>query len=600
MRKEYIVAVDFGHGETSAWIVSMGNNNMSYEGEALKLKISNTVELRTIYSVIFQDKNENFSLDNTDGNVIGGFKKKVSDLRKDKDTQKCKAYTAFIKAIYKRLLSMNDYLHSDGEGNTNFYLCIACPTKWSNDDRIEYVNFFNEALNEFGVEVMWVINESDAAYFSHGSTSEFADKCVLIIDYGSSTIDYTLMYKGKKISDDQWSNDYLGASNIEKSILMEYSSQEEYQEVYHKTEDKLRHDALGWVDIQPEVLFEIRKAKEKCVIEGYYPNFMLNHNVILRHDILVRSDPNWRSSKKSYLFDYECDMDECLVDYKDGVYTSFADLARNISQKLNGSDVDTVIMSGGASLMPWVKEMVKSTFPTAEIKLDNNASFVVSKGAAFYARAQIKAFELFMSKIEAYQYKDVYIDADRTATNVAVDKLFPPFADSLCASSHTTTELRDECLDFLFCLNSRNQKFCNIMTDTIRTTISKKVANDIQDVVKSVFSINIPVEDIHIDINPNIMDFNGVGFKKDGFFYEKMSSEISGLFFSITWDKMRTVSECKKITGTIHCWLKNISKDFSYDEESLASFADNIKKQVKTLAAEMFFKYQLFQTTFKG
>ena len=138
------------------------------------------------------------------------------------------------------------------------------------------------------------------------------------------------------------------------------------------------------------------------------------------------------------------------------------------------------------------------------------------------------------------------------------------------------------------------------MTDTIRTTISKKVANDIQDVVKSVFSINIPVEDIHIDINPNIMDFNVVGFEKDGFFYEKMSSEISGLFFSITWDKMRTVSECKKITGTIHCWLNNISKDFSYDEESLASFADNIKKQVKTLAAEMFFKYQLFQTTFKG
>ena len=597
MRKDYIVAVDFGHGETSAWIVPM-DNEIKNLGESLKLKSSNSEERRTIYSVIYQDENENFSLDDIAGNVIGGFKKKVCDLRKD--TQKYKAYTAFIKAIYKRLLSKNDYLHSDGEGNTNFYLCIACPTKWSNDDRIEYVNFFNEALNEFGVEVMWVINESDAAYFSHGSTSEFADKCVLIIDYGSSTIDYTLMYKGKKISDDQWSNDYLGASNIEKSILMEYSSQEEYQEVYHKTEVKLRHDALGWVDIQPEVLFEIRKAKENCVIEGYFPDFILGHNVIQRHDLLVKSDPNWRSRKKSYLFDYECDMDECLVDYKEGVYTSFADLARNISQKLNGQKVDTVIMSGGASLMPWVKEMVESTFPKAEIKLDNNASFVVSKGAALYARAQIKAFELFMSKIEAYQYKDVYIDADRTATNVAVDKLFPPFADSLCASSHTAAELRDKCLDFLFCLNSRNQKFCNIMTDTIRTTISKKVANDIQDVVKSVFSINIPVEDIHIDINPNIMDFNGVGFKKDGFFYEKMSSEISGLFFSITWDKMRTVSECKKITGTIHCWLNNISKDFSYDEESLTSFADNIKKQVKTLAAEMFFKYQLFQTTFKG
>ena len=598
MRKEYIVAVDFGHGETSAWIVPM-ENQMEHQGDALKLRTSNKVELRTIYSVIYQDKNGNFSLDNTDGNVIGGFKKKVCDLRKD--TQKYKAYTEFIKAIYKRLLNMNDdRLHSDGEGNTNFYLCIACPTKWSNDDRIEYVNFFNEALKEFGVEVMWVINESDAAYFSHGSTSEFADKCVLIIDYGSSTIDYTLMYKGKKISDDQWSNDYLGASNIEKSILMEYSSQKDYQEVYQKTEEKLRHDALGWLHIQPEVLLEIRKAKENCVIEGYYPDFMLRHNVIQRHDILVGSDPNWRRDRMSYLFDYECDMDECLVDYKEGVYTSFDNLAGHISQKLKGSNVDTVIMSGGASLMPWVKEMVKSTFPTAEIKLDNNASFVVSKGAALYARDQIKAFELFMEKIDAYQYKDVYIDADRTATNVAVDELFPPFADKLCENSHTAAELRDEGLNFLFCLNSQNQKYCNIMTDTIRTTISQKVANDIKEVVQSVFSIDISVDDIHIDINPDILNFPEIGFEKGGEYYEKISSEISRPFFSITWDKMRTVSECRKIIGTIHNWLKGVSKGFKYDENSLASSVDNIKQQVKTLAKEVFYKYQLFQTTFKG
>lgn len=599
MRKEYIVAVDFGHGETSAWIVPM-DNQINNPGEPLKLKSSNAEERRTIYSVIYQDENGNFSLDDIAGNVIGAFKKKVGDLRKD--TQKCKAYTEFIKAIYKRLLNMNDdRLHSDGEGNTNFYLCIACPTKWSNDDRIEYVNFFNEALNEFGVEVMWVINESDAAYFSHGSTSEFADKCVLIIDYGSSTIDYTLMYKGKKISDDQWSNDYLGASNIEKSILMEYSSQEEYQEVYQKTEDKLRHDALGWLHIQPEVLFEIRKAKENCVIEGYYPDFMLQHNVIHRHDILVRSDPNWRRDRMSYLFDYECDMDKCLRDYKEGVHSSFTNLAKNISQKLKDKKVDTVIMSGGASLMPWVKEMVKSTFPTAEIKLDNNASFVVSKGAALYARDQIKAFELFLEKIDAYQYKDVYTDADRTATNVAVDKLFPPFANKLCENSHTAAELRDEGLNFLFCLNSGNPKYCNIMTDTIRMTISQKVANDIKEVVQSVFSIDISVDDIHIDINPDIMDFKVVNFKKDGAFYNKLSSLISKPFFSITWDKMRTVSECKEIIGTIHSWLKEeSSKGFNYDENDLASYADNIKQQVITLAKEVFYKYQLFQTTFKG
>ena len=85
MRKDYIVAVDFGHGETSAWIVPM-DNEIKNLGESLKLKSSNSEERRTIYSVIYQDENENFSLDDIAGNVIGGFKKKVCDLRKD--TQK--------------------------------------------------------------------------------------------------------------------------------------------------------------------------------------------------------------------------------------------------------------------------------------------------------------------------------------------------------------------------------------------------------------------------------------------------------------------------------------------------------------------------------
>lgn len=44
MRKEYIVAVDFGHGETSAWIVPM-ENQMEHQGDALKLRTNPLAEL---------------------------------------------------------------------------------------------------------------------------------------------------------------------------------------------------------------------------------------------------------------------------------------------------------------------------------------------------------------------------------------------------------------------------------------------------------------------------------------------------------------------------------------------------------------------------
>ena len=37
-------------------------------------------------------------------------------------------------------------------------------------------------------------------------------------------------------------------------------------------------------------------------------------------------------------FDYECDMDKCLRDYKEGVHSSFTNLAKNISAKIDTLD----------------------------------------------------------------------------------------------------------------------------------------------------------------------------------------------------------------------------------------------------------------------
>ena len=168
--------------------------------------------------------------------------------------------------------------------------------------------------------------------------------------------------------------------------MADYSKQEGFQEVYQKTMDKLRSDALESVNILLELLFEIRKAKENCVIEGYYPNLTFLHNVIQRHCISVRSDPNRRRYRSSYIFDYECNMDEVLNDYKAELLQSFRNISMKMSQ-FGGLQADSVVLYGGGSLMPWVKSIVMDGFATKKVFMCD--PMPEARGGALYAREKL-------------------------------------------------------------------------------------------------------------------------------------------------------------------------------------------------------------------
>ena len=46
MEKEYIVGIDFGHGETSAWVVPLSLTTDAIIGESLKLKATKIKEIQ--------------------------------------------------------------------------------------------------------------------------------------------------------------------------------------------------------------------------------------------------------------------------------------------------------------------------------------------------------------------------------------------------------------------------------------------------------------------------------------------------------------------------------------------------------------------------
>lgn len=610
MEKQYIVGMDFGHGETAVWAVPMSLTVGSEKGVSLRLKASNNGSERSYYSVIYSDVHGNLRLDDLRGNVISGFKDKVSNLNLPHNANKRRAFSEYIKQIYKRMIELNSsLLKDDGNGHTNFYLCIACPTKWSQEDKNDYINFFNDALGEFGVEVMWVINESDAAYFSHGSVNEYGDQCVLIIDYGSSTIDYTVVHCGKKISDDAWSNN-LGASNIEDSILNKCRGEQAYQASLENTTAKLAELGMDHIDINSCVKFEVRKAKEYSVTYDKYPRLVVDCNLVGEKCVYGTTD-EFKAEKNKFRFEAECQMDECLVAYQSAVVEDFRSLRAKIQERIGPQQIDKVILSGGACQMPWVMDVVNEVFEPVSIELDNEASFVVAKGIAFYAKAQIEALENFKCRIRSIDFGSIYKQADTIATRRAILTLMPEMVKELkCCHVLTANQIRSRFCDFIKNLDGENVEYATIVQQEFNSMVSNSVGQALREAIRDVFKVKVDTSDVKLDIPVNIIPWNPLLFVKGGSFYEgftqmivSTSNAIFGSWF-FKWDIDRKNPELAQIINGLSTSLENFVReyplaDYSQAQSSIDDYAAEIRDKALTEGENIFYNKQLFGTTFK-
>lgn len=603
--KRYFVGIDFGHGETAAWIVPIDNNMPNgRHGESLRLRNAANLEQRTLWSVVYGDRNGNYSLNNTAGSVVSCFKDKISTLNLPGNETKKKAYTSYIKQIYQTLLMRNTDLHSDGKGDTNFYLCVACPTKWNQGDKDAYVKFVNDALREFNVKVLWVINESDAAFFTHGSFSQYANECVLVIDYGSSTIDYTVINCGKKISDDSWSNDQLGASNIEKALLQGYRDyvDNDYQTKYAATLAKLDELDMRYMSIESTLDLELRKGKESSVINQVYPKVELNYNLI-RAKTSYGASPEFVAVKRYFKFEYEGNIDTVASRYIDAVTDDFRELETKIQEANGGRAIDRIILSGGASLMPWVQSKLEEIFNTSTIYLDNSASFVVAKGATLYAKAQMMALKLLEDKIREINFAQLYAKADNNAIALSIKLLMPDMIRKLKAKNAVTgVIIRTAFCDFLKGLNDKNDDYCQLVQKELDKLLSKDIGIAIHDAINDVFGINVDVSDVKIHIDAEIMNWSEGLFNQGGAFYDAFTNLIDGFSgrFSFTWDKVRVNPERDKIIVGVKDILTSKADAglATYQQQYLDIIAKQILEQALIEAEKLFYTKQLFKTTF--
>lgn len=426
----YLVGIDFGDGETTASVISFDHEGRSLPVRSLNIFDLSMPDRQKVESCIYQKKDGSWDLAFNDTHfsrlsLKTNFKNKPSELRRQKEAtisnglpeceQKEFQLKTFIKLVFERILENNPDLRYDPETQEkNFYLVAACPSKWAIDPMVseleqsDEINAYKNLMCEV-IPIDAVIKESDAAFYHFLDQKLFPSDNTesLVIDFGSSTIDYTLfrIHDGTKeaLSDGSRSRD-LGASKVEAAFQEYLESSDGTHDTFQAAKDKwdemcqVHHVShMFW---EPAIRHNLKMAKE-----GYYGARMSEMPVhVPLTAIWAAPDASGKIPMTCLFYNTSLTATEiededhgCLKDYKEAVQVEFS----RIAAKWNP---DHIIITGGASRMPWVREAVIKAFSSdgklVSVEVDKiTPSYVVSHGCAQYLLAYRK-FMLEFDRLE--------------------------------------------------------------------------------------------------------------------------------------------------------------------------------------------------------
>lgn len=539
---EHLVGIDFGDGETTASVISFDKNGNSKEVQSLNIFNIGTPNRQKVESCIYQKPDGTWELASNDihfskPSLKTNFKNMPSELRKQKEyaiekewpeyEQKEFQLKTFVKLVFDRILKNNSSLWYDPETKEkNFYLIAACPSKWAKDssdanlDDDKEILAYKSLLNEV-IPVDSVIKESDAAFFHFITEERFPidGSKSLVIDFGSSTIDYTLfcIKDGKKSTQSDGSSIRdLGASKVEATI-QEYlettpGTMEDFQAAKDKWKELCQRHNETNVEWEPAIRHNLKQAKE-----GYYSSNLseMNLNVPLK-SIWDRGFTKEESEELKPFYFYcthlpesaiEDEQTGCLKGYKESVRAEFMRIAANWNP-------DHIIITGGASRMPWVEKEVRRAFEPGNenvtVKVDTETpSFIVSHGCARY----LLAYRNFTLKFDSLEQRiaqadymsdtkiraalnNVFNSSMKSIIEKRLKEILQDYADSpINASFYTLARKIDDfhknTSDYL---TKANFLHANLLaSDKLSDFFSSKVAEDINSVFEDSFGIPIRI-----------------------------------------------------------------------------------------------------------
>lgn len=658
-----IIGIDFGHGEVSATCMKIREG----QAERIRLQInpSDNDDGRKLPSVVYRNPNPNnpntflYSLEKY-GEIVIKFKNKITEL----DGRKKEAFREFIKLVVKKITENNNDIFRDKDGNVvHSRLYIAAPTSWTSEEQEQYKEFFNNALTElarkdkfvndiFGENpIEWVINESDAAFFTHRS-----DGYVLIIDYGSSTIDYTLMHDNKKIDIDKLSW-RIGASAVESDIFMAYRAQPDtnYSSVKKATEEILAQEKCEHVNVDEWIEYAFRNEKERAYSTDQ--NMMM-----LSCNVAYSATNNELYNNEKYLFQfYVKRIDALISDYKHMVKQSFNEVKKMIDSEIEKRNKESgkkeqlsrIILSGGAAKMKWVTSMVEEVFGmhynggNGDIIRDSNPAYVVSDGIAEYARLQQECLAEIAQRMEESAEGESFNSLYDDAWNGAVKDLIGSSLEKTCEDYANANE--NESVNMFIghlkdCFNAFTQKaeFGNQLDtrvyakkaefrNQLDTRVKDALKSKIMEIVASVLTEKFGVQKITDTISvPDIQDIEILPFDERSY-ADKIKSWLTKVYdmedvqtvrkkeyalfdwepgygfasykSGLDFDKPRKKIMREVLAKETYAYIVENDEtrfDLVADEEKRKKITEAMMHSARICAEKMFYRNEVFKTKIKS
>lgn len=378
-KTEFIIGIDFGHGETSAAFYSIATQEKKDLDILPGLKV-----IKSAVAILEQEGRESICVGDSaiqnapfakDFQIA--FKKRPSEMSKIERSR----MVAFMKGVYSGILDR----HPDYKSREHV-VYIARPSqdeKWKSEEPA-YIKIAEDA----GLPIAGIQKESRAAYFRARTQPDSkidtqVKDGVLIVDYGSSTIDFTYLNTELQKPIDHGCD--LGASEVER-LLLKYAMDHPCDPCMPKFSSTYGKDT----ESKPynQMLYKFRNSKEEFYRNNKSPMFSVQFD----YNLLTSSEaspimgfggfsvPRGEVNKILGLNNPEGYIEKVRREVK-----------KFKEEKLKDNKVACVYLTGGASRMDFVRQIFMDVFNLNEKQCpgDDNPSVIVSQGVAHLSYADI-------------------------------------------------------------------------------------------------------------------------------------------------------------------------------------------------------------------
>ena len=445
-KHEYIIGIDFGHGETSAaycsigWGIAIGElkDPIDVDFGPNRKVIPSAINIMPDGQVYIGESA--FSperLKKADVEVC--FKKKPENI----DGEKEQLMIRFMHEVYKLIRERVGASLT----NENHLVYIATPSGWKDEGTI---NLYGQMARKAGLPIAGITTESRAAFINaqqdvSSGLPQYVNQGAIVFDMGSSTLDFTYLKEGSRPIDFGYD---CGASRVEKIM---------YEDIRNHNED-IRSFENKYPRLIADLLFKARCAKEAIYFDPEI-RFKRTYNF---EDIV--DDEGFEDSKIKFVFQ-PGDLNQILEEkgYISEIRKAMIDFKEN---HIHNAPINAAFLTGGASRMNFIQELLEDCWrlPKDLVYRDQDPSLTISRGITVSGRGDIRSGGKGKTK---HMFNEIMNKVD----------VYTPFINSLCEK--VSDEIQ---ATIATCVTNFRDNDTDVSLNDLQAYIEDNIGNDIHQI----------------------------------------------------------------------------------------------------------------------